>query len=508
MNKKTWISSALALSLTLGGSFLSFQSAVSAAEVPAQTQTQTQTKLVFQYATDVSFEDKQLADFEAIKAAFSAEKVDLAKVKADYEKNFKASVTALNATIDQEISFILNAGVEGKVPAGVVKQAVDKGLQWYFYDQTNKFNGDARTALAAGDKQKAKEALDKAIRLFEGSIYVTAGKRDAGLNTTMQDFFKTVVPGLQQAVDKGDNTTFNVYRQYFHKTMMKVLVLATDQYAAKVEQAVKDGKQADALINMTEGYFFFMPIYNYLAGGNQAAADSIKNAFSGDDAAQVKGAEVSELLATTIAAKVNEYAGKALFVDLANKDKAGALVHAAEGNAFASQAEIILGAQAFAEVQKHGQAYYEALEADKVEEATKAAFEVLKLVSAPKGIHFKIGENELKLNGKAVNFTEKASYLNPETNRTLASTRFITEALGAKVEWVQADNKVVVTKGSTTVELVVGSKDVVVNGKKDEKLQLDQPVVLENGRTYVPVRAVSNLVKSNVFYYNGEVIIN
>lgn len=505
MNKKKWISTALALSLTLGGSILSFQSAVNAAEVTAQTQIQTQ--LVFQYTTDVSVQEKQLADFEALKAAFSAEKVDYAKVKADYEKNFKASVTALNATIDQEISLMINAGVEGNAPANVVKQAVDKGLQWYFYEQINAFNTEARTALAAGDKQKAKEALNKAIRLFEGSIYVTAGKRDNSLNTTMQDFFKTVVPGLQQAVEKGENTTFNVYRQYFHKTMMKVLVLATDQYAAKVEQAVKDGKQADAQVNMTEGYFFFMPIYSYLAGGNQAAADSIKNAFSGDDAAQVKGAEVRELLATTIAAKVNEYAGKA-FDNVAKKDKAAALVYVAEGNAFASQAEVILGAQVFAEVQKHGQAYNEALEADKVEEAKMHAFELLKLVSAPKGIYFKIGENELKLKGKTVNFTEKASYLNPATNRTLASTRFITEALGAKVDWVQADSKVVITKGSTTVELVVGSKDVIVNGKKDDKLQLDQPVVLENGRTYVPVRAVSNLVKSNVFYYNGEVIIN
>ncbi|MEW9672377.1 stalk domain-containing protein [Ammoniphilus sp. 3BR4] len=503
MNKRKWISTALALSLTLGGSLLSFESAVNAEQASVQAQT------VFQYTTDISLQGTQLANFELIKKEFEAEKVDLAKVKADYEKNFKDSVIAVNPVIDQELSIVLNAGVEGQATAGQVKQAIDKGLQWFFYDQINKFNGGARTALAAGDKQKAKEALNQAIRLFEGTIYVTAGKRDQDFNTTMQDFLKTtVVPAMQQAVDNGDNTAFNVYRQYFHKTMMKVFVLATSKYAAKIEQDVKEGKNEDAKVHMSEGYFFFMPIYNYLAGGNQEAADSIKNALGGGDASQVKGDVVKSHLATAASAKVNEYAGKALFVDLAKKDKAGALVHAAEGNAFASQLETILDAEVYAQVQLHGQAYYEALEADKVEEAAKEAFEVLKLHSGLKGIYFKIGENELKLNGKSVQFSEKASYLNEQTNRTLASTRFISEALGAKVDWVQADSKVVITKGSTKVELVVGSKDVYVNGKKDDKLQLDQPVVLEDGRTYIPVRAVSNLLKSNVFYYNGEVIIN
>jgi hypothetical protein len=503
MNKRKLISSALALSLTFGAAHLSF------ADTAVQGTSTVQAE--FQVNADVSGQISQLSSFDSIKGLFG-EKTDLSKVKANYEQNFKTSVTARNPAIDNEISMMLEAGILGTASNGQVKQAIDKGLQWFFYEEINAYVGEARTALSTGDKEKANVALDKAAKLFEGTIYVTAGKRDKDFGTGMQEFLKTAFAGLNQAVDNGDFTTFNVYRQYFQKTMMKVFVLATAKYGTVVEKDVSEGKADAALTHMAEGYFFFMPISNYLSGGNAEAAAAIRSALSSGDPSLVNGEAIKTHLATAISAKVNEYAGKTFNVDLAAGDKAGALIHAAEGNAFSSQLEVIikerLGAEAYTALQSHGQLYYESLEADKTEEARMHAFEVLKLISKVKGVHFEIAGNELNVDGNKLTYNEPTSFLNNETNRTLASTRFIAEALGSKVDWIASEKKIIITKGEKTVELVTGSSEVIVNGTKDDKLQLDQPVVIRDGRSYIPVRAVAEVIGGKVFYFDGEVIIN
>ncbi len=82
-----------------------------------------------------------------------------------------------------------------------------------------------------------------------------------------------------------------------------------------------------------------------------------------------------------------------------------------------------------------------------------------------------------------------------ENGRTLVPLRVIFEALGAYVKWDPDTQTITATKGIKTVILQIGSAQMTVN---DTVKVLDVPAKLLNGRTLVPVRAVSEAFGCNV----------
>lgn len=82
-----------------------------------------------------------------------------------------------------------------------------------------------------------------------------------------------------------------------------------------------------------------------------------------------------------------------------------------------------------------------------------------------------------------------------ENGRTLVPLRVIFEALDAYVKWDGNTQTVIATKGNKTVTLQIGSANMYVN---DTVKVLDVPAKLLNGRTLVPVRAVSEAFGCNV----------
>jgi len=98
--------------------------------------------------------------------------------------------------------------------------------------------------------------------------------------------------------------------------------------------------------------------------------------------------------------------------------------------------------------------------------------------------------------GKEVDF-EKYDGVKPriENNRTLVPIRAITEALGAEVEWVAEENKVIITKGENQIILEIGSVIVLVNGETQE---CEVAPKIEKNRTLVPLRIVSESLRQKV----------
>lgn len=88
-----------------------------------------------------------------------------------------------------------------------------------------------------------------------------------------------------------------------------------------------------------------------------------------------------------------------------------------------------------------------------------------------------------------------------ENGRTLVPMRAIFEALDAKVEWIGDENKVVATKDDTVVVLVIGSNIMLKNG---EEIVLDVPAKAIDGRTLVPVRAISEALDASVNWIGEE----
>lgn len=68
------------------------------------------------------------------------------------------------------------------------------------------------------------------------------------------------------------------------------------------------------------------------------------------------------------------------------------------------------------------------------------------------------------VNGDRVNFPDAQPYID-ENDRTMVPVRFVSEALGADVKWEDKTKKVTITKGSIKAILQIGKKSIEVNGK-------------------------------------------
>lgn len=89
--------------------------------------------------------------------------------------------------------------------------------------------------------------------------------------------------------------------------------------------------------------------------------------------------------------------------------------------------------------------------------------------------------------------------------RTLVPVRFIAEHLGSQVSWDPGTSTVTITIQGKEIKLVLGSAKMLVN---EDEFILDVPPESSNGRTYVPLRAVTEAFGRKVFYDRGLIIIS
>lgn len=80
---------------------------------------------------------------------------------------------------------------------------------------------------------------------------------------------------------------------------------------------------------------------------------------------------------------------------------------------------------------------------------TTKVVSMLKPGTTTLSIFLKIGENKAKVNGKDKVFDAKAVLVN---NRTFVPLRFVSETMGAKVEWLAAERTVVITTPTAVVK--------------------------------------------------------
>lgn len=102
-------------------------------------------------------------------------------------------------------------------------------------------------------------------------------------------------------------------------------------------------------------------------------------------------------------------------------------------------------------------------------------------------------EIKVQLNGKPLNFADQKPVV--INDRTLVPLRGIFEALGAKVDWDDETQTVIATQGDTVIGLKIGDESALVNGQVKV---LDQPALLLNDRTMVPLRFVSEALGASV----------
>ncbi|GGH11524.1 stalk domain-containing protein [Paenibacillus segetis] len=91
-----------------------------------------------------------------------------------------------------------------------------------------------------------------------------------------------------------------------------------------------------------------------------------------------------------------------------------------------------------------------------------------------------------------------------QTGRTYVPIRFISEKLGAKVNWNQNTKEVTIQQDDKTIRWYVGNKQVKIN---QQTVMSDAPLLLRNNSTFVPVRFVSEQLNTSVEYLGSKKMV-
>jgi len=83
-----------------------------------------------------------------------------------------------------------------------------------------------------------------------------------------------------------------------------------------------------------------------------------------------------------------------------------------------------------------------------------------------------------------------APYIN-EHGRTMVPIRFVSESLGAGVDWNHTEKEVTITATDKVIKLWIGKDTATLNGHSQK---MDTVPVINGGRTFVPVRFVSDFL--------------
>lgn len=100
----------------------------------------------------------------------------------------------------------------------------------------------------------------------------------------------------------------------------------------------------------------------------------------------------------------------------------------------------------------------------------------------------------ITVDNQIVKFPDAQPFMD-SSNRTLVPIRFVSEELGAKVDWNEKTKTVSINQKDKVVEMQIGSKTIKVDG---ETKQMDTAPISKQNRTFVPLRFVSEGLGVNV----------
>lgn len=96
---------------------------------------------------------------------------------------------------------------------------------------------------------------------------------------------------------------------------------------------------------------------------------------------------------------------------------------------------------------------------------------------------------------------QKKSAVQPivKDGRTLVPLRFISEGLGAKVDFNTKTQSITIKYNDKTILMKIGKNQISINGKSSE---MDVPASIYNNSTYIPLRDIGEALNKKVVYLN------
>ena len=95
--------------------------------------------------------------------------------------------------------------------------------------------------------------------------------------------------------------------------------------------------------------------------------------------------------------------------------------------------------------------------------------------------------------------------------RTLVPMRKIFEVFGAEIEWFEKSQLILATRNADVVAMVIGRSEITVTNMlsgKVKTIELDVPPQISDGRTLVPIRAVSEALGMDVKWNEETKVIS
>lgn len=111
----------------------------------------------------------------------------------------------------------------------------------------------------------------------------------------------------------------------------------------------------------------------------------------------------------------------------------------------------------------------------------------------------------VQIDGKALEFTDAKPFLSVAEGRTLLPVRVISENMGADVKWDADARTATITKGSDKIEMKIGDRFAVKNGKR---VWFDVESKIMDNRTYLPIRAVAEMLGCDVSWNASKRLVS
>ncbi len=100
----------------------------------------------------------------------------------------------------------------------------------------------------------------------------------------------------------------------------------------------------------------------------------------------------------------------------------------------------------------------------------------------------------VRVGGEKVGWTDALPFID-ENNRTLVPLRAVANALGLNVSWNAATREAVFTKNGRTIRFPIGNQTAFTS---EGVLQMDTAAIIQNDRTYAPIRYLAEYFGSTV----------
>ncbi len=109
-----------------------------------------------------------------------------------------------------------------------------------------------------------------------------------------------------------------------------------------------------------------------------------------------------------------------------------------------------------------------------------------------------IGSRKISVFGREIQNDVAPKIVN---DRTMLPIRIVAESLGGTVTWNGELQRVTIQKGADVILITIGADTAYVNGTA---VKLDAAAFVENGRTYLPLRFVSETLGAQVVWNEAE----